>query len=105
MCSCGRSEIVPGPDDGKWSADISTAKSLCASTLAFRPGSHVSDVTSASHVDVSGWEDVPSHHSGHTAVSELDRPILISPVMLYPRFSSETLINLLRAGKHAAGTL
>ena len=68
-------KICPGPDDAKWSPGISTAKSLCASTVAFRPGSHVSDATSAPSVDVSGWEDVPSHHSGHTAVSELDRPI------------------------------
>ena len=49
-----RSEIVPGPEDVKWSPGIYTAKSLCASSVAFRPGSHVSDVTSTPSVDVSG---------------------------------------------------
>ena len=58
-------KLCPGPDDAKWSPDISTAKSLCASTVAFRPGSHVSDVSSAPPVDVSGWEEEPSHHSGN----------------------------------------
>ena len=38
-------KLCPGPEDVKWSPDISTAKSLCASIVAFRPGSHVSDVT------------------------------------------------------------
>ena len=68
-------KLCPAPEDVKWSPDISTAKSLCASTVAFRPGSHVSDVTSTPSVDVSGWEDVASHHSSQTAVGELDRPI------------------------------
>ena len=54
-------KLRPAPEDVKWSPDISTAKSLCASTVDFRPGSQVSDV-SAPSVDVSGWEDVASHH-------------------------------------------
>ena len=70
----------------KWSPDISTAKSLCASTVAFRPGSHVGDVTSAPSVDVSGWEDVASHHSSQAAVGELDRPIDLTGHLLSPFF-------------------
>ena len=69
-------KLCPAPEDVKWSPDISTAKSLCASTVAFRPGSHVSDVTSAPSVDMSGWEDVASHPSSQAAVGELDRPII-----------------------------
>ena len=68
-------KLCPAPDDVKWSPDVSTAKSLCASTVGFRPGSRVSDFTSTPSVDVSSWEDVASHHSGQAAVSELDRPI------------------------------
>ena len=68
-------KLCPAPEDVKWSPDISTAKSLCASTVAFRPGSHVSDVASAPSVDVFGWEDVASHHSSQASIGELDRPI------------------------------
>ena len=60
----------PGPYPG-----VSTAKSLCASTMAFRPGSHVSDMTPTPSVDVSGWEETDSHHSGSTVLKELDSPI------------------------------
>ena len=54
--------------------------------MAFRPGSHVSDVTSTPSVDVSGWEDVASHHSGQTAVSDLDRQIDLTGHVLPPFF-------------------
>ena len=66
--------------------DIFTAKSLCASIVAFRPGSHVSDVTSTPSVDVSSWEDVASHHSSQAAVGELDRPIDLTGHVLSPFF-------------------
>ena len=61
-------KLCPAPEDVKWSPDISTAKSLYASTVAFIPGSHISDVTSTPSVDVSSWDDVASHHSSQTAV-------------------------------------
>ena len=79
-------KLCPTPEDVKWSPDISTAKSLCASTVAFRQGSHVSDVASAPSVDVSGWEDVASHHSSQAAVGELDRPIDLTGHVLSPFF-------------------
>ena len=62
----------------------STAKSLCASKLPFRPGSHVSDITPTPSVDVSGWEDTDSHHSGSTVLKELDSPIDLTGHILSP---------------------
>ena len=38
-------KLCPGPQDISWVQGVPTAKSLCASTVAFRPGSHVSDMT------------------------------------------------------------
>ena len=48
--------ITPGP---------STAKSLCASAVAFRPGSHVSESELTPSVIVSAWNDLstPSTNS------------------------------------------
>ena len=83
-------KICPTPAEAKWSPDVSTAKSLCAGTVAFRPVSQVSDVTSTLSVDVSEWGDVASHHSRQTAVGDLDRPIDLD--MFYHRSSSETWI-------------
>ena len=47
--------LCTGPEDVSWNPGVSTAKSLCSSTVTFRPGSHVSDITSTPSVDVSGW--------------------------------------------------
>ena len=62
--------LCPTPTEAKWSPDISTAKSLCASTVAFRPGSRVSDVTSTPSVDMSEWGGMDSHHSRKTTVGD-----------------------------------
>ena len=43
----------PPPRDVAWTPGPSTAKSLRASTVAFRPGSHISETTSTPSVDVS----------------------------------------------------
>ena len=79
-------KLCPGPKDVSWNPGISTAKSLCTSTVALRPGSHVSDITSTLSMDVSGWEDADSHHSRPTAVSELDRPIDFTGPVLSPSY-------------------
>ena len=50
-------KLCPGPQDISWVPGVPTAKSLCASTVAFRPGSHVSDMTPDPSVDVSDWEE------------------------------------------------
>ena len=79
-------KLCPAPDEAKWSPDVSTATSLCASTVAFRPGSQVSDITSTPSVDVSNWGDVTGHHSSQAAVGELDRPIDLTGHVLSPFF-------------------
>ena len=77
-------KLCPAPEDVKWNPGISTAKSQCTSTVAFRPGSHVSDITSTPSVNVSSWEDADGHHSRPMAVSELDRPIDLTGHVLSP---------------------
>ena len=56
-------KLCPGPQVVSWVPGVPAAKSLCASTVAFRPGSHVSDMTPDPCVDVSGWEDKDSTHT------------------------------------------
>ena len=65
-------KLCPAPRDISWNLGASTAKSLCASTVAFRPGSHVSDITSTPSVDVSDWGD----HSGSNGPIDLTGHIL-----------------------------
>ena len=57
-------KLCPRPQDVSWNPGVSTAQSLCASTVTFRPGSHVSDMIPTPSVDVSGWEETDSHHAG-----------------------------------------
>ena len=57
-------KLCPAPLDISWNPVISTSKSLCASTVAFRPGSHISDITSTPSVGVSDWDDMNTHLSG-----------------------------------------
>ena len=47
--------VLPGLDP--------TAKLLCASTVAFRPGSHMSDMTPDPSVDVSDWDETNDLHT------------------------------------------
>ena len=82
VCSCGRFETLPIPT--RHLMESSTAKSLCASTVAFRPGSHVSDITSTPSVDVSDWDEMNHHHSGSNVLKELDSPIDITGHILSP---------------------
>ena len=49
-------KFCPGPQDISWVPGVPTAKSLCANTVAFRLGSHVSDITPDPSVDVSDWD-------------------------------------------------
>ena len=57
---------------------VPTAKSVCLSTEAFRPGSRVSDMTPDPSVDVSGWEDMHDLNTNSTVIKDLDRPIDIT---------------------------
>ena len=79
-------KLCPGPKDVSWNPGVSTAKSLYTSSVAFRPGSHVSDIAPALSVDVSGWEDTDSHHSRSTTVNELDSPIDLTGHVLFPSY-------------------
>ena len=63
----------PGPQDVSWVPNTPTAKSLCASTVAFRTGSHVSDMTSDPSVDVSAWGDESDLQTGSTVLKNLDK--------------------------------
>ena len=77
-------KLCPAPQDVSWNPGASTAKSLCASTVAFRPGSHVSDIMPTPSVDVSGWEETDSHHSCSIVLKELDSPIDLTGHILSP---------------------
>ena len=81
-------KLCPGPRDVAWTPGVSTAKSLCASTVAFRPGSDAGDVTPDPSVDVSAWEETSVLQPGSDIINDLDKPIdldghILSP--FYPR--------------------
>ena len=77
-------KLCPGPQDISWVPVVTTAKSLCASTVAFRPGSHVSDMTPAPSVDVSDWEKTNDLHTSTPVITHLDHPIDITGHVLSP---------------------
>ena len=77
-------KLCPGPQDISWVPGVPTAKSLCASTVAFRPGSRVSDTTPDPSVDVSGLEDMNDLNASSTVIKDLDRPIDITGHVLSP---------------------
>ena len=77
-------KLCPGPQDISWVPGVPTAKSLCTSTMAFRPGSRVSDTTPDPSVDVSGWEDMTDLNTNSTVIKDLDRPIDITGHVLSP---------------------
>ena len=70
---------------------VSTAKSLCASTVAFRPGSDAGDVTPAPSVDVSAWEEASVLHPGSDIVNDLDKPIDLNGHVLSPFYPREII--------------
>ena len=63
------------PQEITWTTNVSTAKSLCASTVAFRPGSDIGEVTPDPSVDVSAWEDATDLHQDSTIHKDLDKPV------------------------------
>ena len=80
-------KLCPGPQDISWVPGVPTAKTLCASTVAFRPGSRVSDTTPDPSVDVSGWGgggDMHDLNTSSTVIKYLDRPIDITGHVLSP---------------------
>ena len=75
-------KLCQTPRDVSWNPGASTSKSLCM--VAFRPGSHISDITSTPSVDVSDWDELTTHHSGLNVLKELDSPIDLTGHILSP---------------------
>ena len=84
-------KLCPGPQEITWSPNVSTAKSLCASTVAFRPGSAIGDVTPDPSVDVSAWGDASDLHHDSTIVNDLDRPVDLTGHILSPFYQRELM--------------
>ena len=81
--------MCPPPSRSGWTPEPSTAKSLCASTVAFRPGPHVSDSDSSPSVDVSTWNNSNTPPSSSDIHLKLDQPIDLTGHILSPFFIRE----------------
>ena len=82
-------KICPSPDRPTWTLEASKARSLCASTVAFRPGSHVSDSDSSPSMDVSSWNNLSTPASGSDIHVKLDKPIDLTGHILSPFYARE----------------
>ena len=82
-------KLCPGPRDVAWTPGVSTARSLCASTVAFRPGSDTGDVTPDPSVGVSAWEEASVLHQDSENISDLDIPIDLNGHILSPFYQRE----------------
>ena len=79
----------PAPEEVSWTPGPSTAKSLCASTVAFRLGSDVSDSDSAPSAIVSTCDNA-SHMSTRSDIRcKLDDPVDMTDHILSPFFVRE----------------
>ena len=76
-------KVCPPPGRPAWTPEPSKARLLCASTVAFRPGSHITDSDSSPSVDVSTWNNsnTPSSSDIHL---KLDQPIDLTGHILSP---------------------
>ena len=74
----------PPPRETQWTPGPPTAKSLCASTVAFRPGSHVSVSDSSPSVIVSTWKDLSTTSNDSEIRLDLDDPIDLTEHLLSP---------------------
>ena len=87
-------KLCPAPADTAWTPEPSTAKSLCASIVAFRPGSHNSErnsslsgdsvIDSSPSVAVSTWTGSTSAKIAVNSQSDLDSPIELNDHVLSP---------------------
>ena len=84
-------KLCPGPQDISWTPNVPTAKSLCASTVAFRPGSDIGEVTPDPSVDVSAWGDEIDLHQDSIVQKDLDRPIDLTGHILSPFYQRELI--------------
>ena len=74
----------PPPRETQWTQGPPTAKSLCASTVAFHPGSHVSISDPSPSVIVSTWKDLPTTPNDSEIRLDLDNPIDLTEHLLSP---------------------
>ena len=84
-------KLCPGPQEIAWTLNVSTAKSLCASTVAFRPGSDIGEVTPDPSVDVYAWGDETDLHQYSTIQKDLDRPVDLTGHILSPFYQRELI--------------
>ena len=77
-------KICPPPGRPAWTPEPSKARSLCASTVAFRPGSHITDSDSSPSVDVSTWNNSNTPPSSSDIHLKLDQPIDLTGHILSP---------------------
>ena len=84
-------KLCPGPREISWTPNVSTAKSLCASTVAFRPGSDIGEVTPDPSVDVSAWGDEIDLHQDSIVQKDLDSPIDLTGHILSPFYQRELI--------------
>ena len=82
-------KLCSTPLDISWNPGISTSQSLCPSRVAFRPGSHISDITSTPSVVVSYWDDMNTHHSSTHNLKELDSPIDLTGHIASPFYTRD----------------
>ena len=79
-------KICPTPADAGWTPGPSTAKSLCASTVAFRPGTIVSNSDSTPSVIVSTCNNASHTSTRSNSRCNLDDPIDLTDHILSPLF-------------------
>ena len=77
-------KLCPAPRETQWTPGPPTTKSLCASTVAFRPGSHISETESSPSVIVSTWKNLSSSSNDSDLRLDLDDPIDLTDHMLSP---------------------
>ena len=82
-------KISPAPQNVSWTPGPSTAKSLCASTVAFRPGSDISDSESTPSVIVSTYNNAFHTSTRSDIQCKLDDPIDLTDHILSPFFVRE----------------
>ena len=78
-------KLCPAPPrETQWTTGPPTAKSLCASTVTLRPGSHVSVSDSSPSVIVSTWKDLSTTSNDSEIRLDLDDPIDLTKHLLSP---------------------
>ena len=83
---------MPAPRETQWTLGPPTAKSLCASTVAFRPGSHVIISDSSPSVIVSTWKDLSITPNDSEIRLDLESPIDLTECIVYMSQVTTTFI-------------